>query len=148
MSILIENNQIHLIGNVEEGYIDNYVILPFLTVFEMIEHINPKEIIIHLSGKGTMCDITPIIDVIEHSKVPVDIYIQNSEIYGGYKGVSGELLDLLDKARKVVDCTDKEYDPPLHLSIPEIQAMREYDMYKYKNIFKDDDDNEDEDIEY
>lgn len=145
MSILIENNQIHLIGNVEEGYIDNYVILPFLTVFEMIEHINPKEIIIHLSGKGSMCDITPIIDVIEQSKVPVHIYIQNSEDYGGYKGVTGELLDLLDKARKVVDCTDKEYDPPLHLAIPEIQIMREYDIYKHDN---EEDDDEEEEYEY
>lgn len=148
MSILIENNQIHLIGNVEEGYIDSYVIHPFLTLFEMIEHTNPKEIIIHLSGKGSMCDITPIIDVIEHAKLPVDIYIQNSEIYGGYKGISGDLLDLLEKARKVVDCTDKEYDPPLHLSIPEIQAMREYDMYKYINIYKEDHDEDEDEDEY
>ena len=132
MSILVENNEIHLIGNVEDGCIDEYVVLPFLTAFNMIEETKPSVINLHLSGRRVLCDIQPLFDVVKASQIPVDIYIENSEVYGGYNGVCPELTGFY-VARKVYDYRTREYDPPFHLALSEIQMMREYDMYKYDN---------------
>lgn len=133
MSILVENNEIHLIGNVEDGCVDEYVILPFLTVFNMIEETNPSVINLHLSGRGVLCDIQPLVDVIKSSKIPVDIYIRNSELYGGYNGICPDLTGFYSVAREVYDYRTREYDPPFHLALSEIQMMREHDMYKFDN---------------
>lgn len=130
MSMIIDNNEIHLIGNVENGIIDEHVITPFLTAIEMLEYTNPSYINLHLSGKGTTFHISHITDSIKTSKIPFDIYIRNSEIYGGWNGVDGELVSLLENARNVIDYKNVEYNPPFHLSIPEIQIMREYSLYK------------------
>ena len=144
MSILVENNEIHLIGNVEDGCIDEYVVLPFLTVFNMIEETNPQEIRLHLSCRRVLCDIKPLIDVINASQIPVDIYIRNSEVYGGYNGIGPDLIVFYNVARKVYDYRNTEYDPPFHLSLPEIQMLREHDMYKFDNDY---DESEEEDYE-
>lgn len=144
MSILVENNEIHLIGNVENGCIDEYVILPFLTVFNMIEETKPSEINLHLSGRDVLCDIQPLIDVVKASQIPVDIYIRNSEVYGGFNGFEEPMLtDFVSVARKVYDYRDNDYNPPFNASLSEIQMMREYDIYK-KDMYKEDD----EDYEY
>ncbi len=127
MSLVIENNKIHLIGNVEKGYVDKHVILPFLNVFNMVEEYS-NEVELHLSGRDSLCDISPIIDVIKNSKIPVNIYIENSEILGGYNGVDGKLKELLNLG--YYDNTNNEYNPPLHLSLAEIHMMREIDNYK------------------
>jgi hypothetical protein len=144
MSILVENNEIHLIGNVEDGCIDEYVVLPFLTVFNMIEEIKPQEIRLHLSCRRVLCDIKPLIDVINSSQFPVDIYIRNSELYGGYNGIGQELTDFYTLARQVYDYREREYDPPFHLALPEIQMMREHDMYKFDTYEEEDYEGEDE----
>ncbi len=138
MSILVENNEFHLIGNVENGCIDEYVVLPFLTVFSMIEESKPQEIILHLSGRGVLCDIQPLVDVIKASQIPVDVYIRNSEVYGGYNGIGQDLTVFYEVARKVYDYRQREYDPPFHLSLPEIHMMREHDMYKIDSYDEED----------
>jgi hypothetical protein len=144
MSILVENNEIHLVGNVEDGCIDEYVVLPFLTVFNMIEETKPQEIRLHLSGRSVLCDIQPLIDAINASQIPVDIYIRNSEVYGGYNGIGPDLIVFYNVARKVYDYRNTEYDPPFHLALPEIQMMREHDMYKFDTYEEEDYEGEDE----
>lgn len=146
MSILVENNEIHLIGNVADGCIDEYVILPFLTVFGMIEDTKPDVINLHLSGRDSLCDINPIMDTIKYSKVPVNIYIQNSELYRGYNGVDGQLIDVLPLAREVYDYRTRDYNPPFYGALPEIQMMREYDMYKYEDGDEEDEYDEEDEI--
>ena len=144
MSILVENNEIHLIGNVNDGCIDEYVIIPFITVFSMIEEMKPDIINLHLSVRDNLCDINHIIDTIKYSKIPVNIYIQNSELFRGYKGVDGQLIDALSLAKEVFDYRDRDYTPPFHAALPEIQMMREYDMYKYDNEEDEYDEEDDE----
>jgi hypothetical protein len=145
MSILVENKEIHLIGNVN-GCIDEYVVIPFLIAFNIIEESKPQEIMLHLSGRGVMCGIQPLIDVIRYSKIPVDVYIRNSEFYGGYNGIGQELIDFYTVARKVYDYRQREYNPPFYAALPEIQMMREYDMYKFGNYEEDLDDVDEEEI--
>ena len=77
--MIIENNEIHLIGNVENGIIDEHIITPFLTAIEMVEHTNPLQINVHLSGRDATFDLSIINDSIKNSKIPVDIYIRNSK---------------------------------------------------------------------
>ena len=145
MSILVENNEIHLIGNVENGCIDEYVVIPFLIAFNMIEDSKPQDIRLHLSGNTVLCDIQPLVDAIRYSKIPVDVYIRNSEFYRGYNGIGQDLEEFQSVARKVYDYKNVDYNPPFYAALPEIQMMREYDMYKFGTYDEDDEDYESED---
>jgi hypothetical protein len=145
MSICVQDNNIHLIGNVQKGIIDEFVITPLISVFSMIEDSKPNVINLHLSGSYTTFNVQIILDLITCSKIPVDIYIENSELFNGYNGIDGNLLDLLSAARNVYDNKDKEYNPPLNNTISEIHMLRE--QYNY-NINRYNDDEEEDDEEY
>ena len=128
MSVCVLNNHIHLIGNVGDGYVDEYVVIPFLTTFSMIEESYP-EIFLHLSGRGSFCDLQPIIDAVLNSKVPVNCIVQNTEKIGGFNGVSGNLELLKDAIKNVQYQLEEEYNPPFEHSISEIHMTREHDTY-------------------
>jgi len=130
MSLLIKNNDIHLIGNIA-NHIDEHVILPFLNVFSMIEDTGYNTINLHVSGRGSFVDISPIVDVIKQTKIPVTIYIENSELFGGYNGVDGNLRSLLEIENvNIVDNTQNIYNPPLDEAVAEVHMMREIEVYK------------------
>lgn len=141
MSVLVQENNIHLIGNVQDGYIDQHVVIPLLSIFEMIESCN-KNINFHISGKDSLCSLQPIIDAIRNSKVDVNIYIRNSEHLGGYNGVDGRLTEFLSIGTSS-QVLNEEYNPPFECSIPEIQMMREMENY-YLDQNEDNELNEDE----
>jgi hypothetical protein len=130
MSLLVKNNDIHLIGNIA-NHIDEHVILPFLNVFSMIEDTGYNTINLHVSGRGSFVDISPIVDVIKQTKKLVNIYIENSELIGGYNGVDGNLRSLLEIENvSVVDNTRNEYNPPLDAAIAEVHITREMEVYR------------------
>lgn len=143
MSICVKDNEIHIIGNLEGGMIDEFIVTPLITIFSMIEDSKPEVINLHISGAYTNFNIQIIKDMISCSKVPVDIYVENSELFNGYNGIDGNLVDLLGTARKVYDNKNKEYNPPLENSIPEVHMIRE--QYNYQDDrYREDDDYEDE----
>jgi hypothetical protein len=129
MSIFVKDNEIHIIGNVNGAMIDEFIVTPLISVFSMIEDFKPEVINLHLSGGYSTFNIQIISDMINCSKVPVDLYIENSEKFNGYNGIDGNLVDLTHVCRKVYDNTDKEYNPPLEHSISEVQMLRE--QYNY-----------------
>ena len=132
MSVLVEQNNLHLVGNVDGfsgsgGIVDQYAIMPFLSALDMLEACH-KEINIHISGRDASCSVECLVDALKACKAQVNIYVQNSEKYGGYNGVDGKMLEFLSMEARVV-FSQMEYNPPFDHAIPEVNIVREMDRY-------------------
>ncbi len=130
MSLLIKNNEIHIIG-----IIDEYIVQPFINNFKTIEN-NYSSVELHLSGEKTEVYIQSIIDCVKNSKVDVNVHVHNALENGGYNGIGGDFFNFLNFAKKIYadsgislsgytyETVNSIYNPPMEFIDQEVCCTR------------------------
>jgi len=131
MSLLVINNQIHIIG-----IIDEYVVEPFISNFNNISK-NHSSIEIHLSGEKTETYIEPIIECLRNSKIDINVYVHNALTHGGYNGIGGDFFNFLNFAKRIYvdngivlsgytyETNNSIYNPPMESIVEEVCCTRQ-----------------------